>query len=293
MMSSLPCRLNTPAVYGTLRSTLRTSPVLPFVQRRDTHRSPWSGSSRWQTWRPVQQRLPSLLPRPVLFAHRGARAHAPENTIEAFALALRLGATGLESDVWATADGVPVLDHDGEIRSGWFRRRPVGTLTRSELPEHIPTLIDLFEECGTDYELSLDLKDERCGPLVIETIRAHSSELLARTWLCHHDLPALVELRPLDDEVRLVHSTQLTRLTSGPERHAAELAEQRIDAVNMRGTSWNGGMVALFHRFEVFSFGWDVQQDYQLENAIRMGLDAVFCDNVDRMVDVAKREGVA
>src|SRR5262249_9005601 len=43
----------------------------------------------------VQQRLPSLLDPPIAFAHRGARAHAPENTIEAFRLALRLGATGL------------------------------------------------------------------------------------------------------------------------------------------------------------------------------------------------------
>ncbi|MQA17795.1 MAG: hypothetical protein GEV09_28165, partial [Pseudonocardiaceae bacterium] len=46
---------------------------------------------------------------PIAFAHRGARAHAPENTLEAFALALRLGATGLESDVWLTADGEAVL----------------------------------------------------------------------------------------------------------------------------------------------------------------------------------------
>ena len=60
-------------------------------------------------------RLPSLQHPPIGFAHRGARAHAPENTIEAFTLALRLGATGLESDVWSTADGEAVLDHDGVI----------------------------------------------------------------------------------------------------------------------------------------------------------------------------------
>lgn len=240
----------------------------------------------------MQQRLPSLLPRPILFAHRGARAHAPENTIEAFSLALRLGATGLESDVWVTADGVPVLDHDGDVRSGWFRKRPVGEVPRSELPDHIPSLAELVEQCGTDFELSLDLKDERCGPVILDTIRTHAPEMLARTWLCHRDLAALIELQPLAGDVRLVHSTQLAALTNGPERHAADLAEQRIDAVNMRGTSWNGGLVALFHRFEVISFGWDVQQDYQLENAIRMGLDAVFCDNVDRMIDIATKEGV-
>ncbi|MDQ3575194.1 MAG: glycerophosphodiester phosphodiesterase, partial [Actinomycetota bacterium] len=43
---------------------------------------------------------PSLIRPPIAFAHRGARAHAPENTLQAFRLALELGSTGLESDVW-------------------------------------------------------------------------------------------------------------------------------------------------------------------------------------------------
>ena len=72
----------------------------------------------------MQQRLPSLLVPPVGFAHRGARAHAPENTLEAFALALRLGATGLETDAWLTADGQVVLDHDGVVKVGRRKRRP-------------------------------------------------------------------------------------------------------------------------------------------------------------------------
>ncbi|MEO6121060.1 MAG: glycerophosphodiester phosphodiesterase, partial [Acidimicrobiales bacterium] len=69
---------------------------------------------------------------PITFAHRGGQAHAPANTIEAFRLALRLGATGLESDVWLTEDGVPVLDHDGLVKVGW-RRRPIATVARSAL----------------------------------------------------------------------------------------------------------------------------------------------------------------
>src|SRR6476661_2102197 len=94
---------------------------------------------------------------PIAFAHRGARAHAPENTIESFALALKLGATGLESDVWLTADGVPVLDHDGVVKVG-LRRRPIGSMQRAALPSWIPTLEDLYAQCGTMFELSLDVK---------------------------------------------------------------------------------------------------------------------------------------
>ena len=83
---------------------------------------------------------------------------APENTLEAFTLALKLGATGLETDVWLTADGVAVLDHDGKVKAG-LRSRPIGSLDRRSLPAHVPTLEDLYAECGTGFELSLDIKD--------------------------------------------------------------------------------------------------------------------------------------
>ena len=118
----------------------------------------------------VQQRLPALLERPIGFAHRGARAHAPENTLEAFELGLRLGATGLESDVWLTSDGVPVLDHDGVVRVG-RRKRVVADLARADLPGHVPALTDLYDRCGHDFHLSLDLKGAGSGPAIIAVTR--------------------------------------------------------------------------------------------------------------------------
>src|SRR4051812_34086946 len=102
-------------------------------------------------------RLPSRRRPPIGFAHRGARAHAPENTLEAFSLALRLGSTGLESDVWITADGQAVLDHDG-LAGGRLRKQPIRRLAAADLPPHIPRLADLYGELGTDFELSLDIK---------------------------------------------------------------------------------------------------------------------------------------
>ena len=54
-------------------------------------------------------------PRPRLFAHRGASRDAPENTIEAFDLAVREGAERLEMDVHATSDGQVVVFHDAEL----------------------------------------------------------------------------------------------------------------------------------------------------------------------------------
>ena len=85
----------------------------------------------------MSTRLPSLRNPPIGFAHRGARAHALENTLDAFRLAVRLGATGLETDVWLTADGEPVCDHDGAVGRR-FRRRSITELRRDELQRGDP-----------------------------------------------------------------------------------------------------------------------------------------------------------
>jgi glycerophosphoryl diester phosphodiesterase len=52
---------------------------------------------------------------PVNLAHRGASALAPENTIEAFRLAVEAGAGGLELDVHMTRDGHIVVIHDATV----------------------------------------------------------------------------------------------------------------------------------------------------------------------------------
>ena len=228
--------------------------------------------------------LPSLLDPPILFAHRGGRAHASENTIAAFELGLRLGATGLESDAWLTADGVVVLDHDGRVRSG-LRRRPIARCARAELPEHIPTLAELYATCGSAFHLSLDVKDKDAFDAVVAVARDAGGDALSRLWLCHPDLDTLVSWRARSADVRLVNSTRLQRLPRGPERRAAELAAAGIDAVNLHHSDWTGGLTTLFHRFERMSFAWDAQHERVLRELLRMGIDGVYSDWVDRMVD--------
>lgn len=239
----------------------------------------------------MQQRLPSLLDPPITFAHRGARAHAPENTLEAFELALRLGASGLESDVWLTADGIAVLDHDGVVRNG-LRKRPISEFPRAELPGHIPTLLDLLQTCGTGYSLSLDLKDPGSAVAIVEVISQVDESVLERTWLCEPSLNRVIELRESfgDTPIRLLQTTRLERIKGTPERRAEYLARHGIDGINLHRTDWNGGLVALFHRFGLYTFGWDMQHEHELRSGLRMGLDAVYSDRVDVMTDAFREE---
>ena len=58
----------------------------------------------------------------------------------------------------------------------------------------------------------------------------------------------------------------------------------------MHHSDWNGGLVVLFHRFRRVCFGWDMQHEHVLSNGLRMGLDGVYSDWSDRMVDVYTAE---
>lgn len=223
---------------------------------------------------------------PILFAHRGGKAHAPENTLEAFTGALAMGATGLETDVWLTADGEPMCDHDG-VR--WRRglRKSFANLTRDALGGDVMSLGDLYAACGTDYELSIDIKttepNAAAATLAAVVDRARAAGAESRLWLCSPDAEVLRRARA-HTTARLVHSTRIKRMKEGPERHAANLAHARIDAVNLHERDWSGGLTALFGRFELRCLGWDAQFERVVAALASMGLDAIYGDHVDRLV---------
>lgn len=211
-----------------------------------------------------------------------------ENTIESFLTALKLGANGLESDAWITSDGVVVLDHDGVVRR-FGSKKAISDVNSKDLPKHIPTLEDFYTACGTDFEFSLDVKDDRAIEGIVSITRNAGFDP-QRLWLCHHRISTTLEIRAQFSDIRVVDSSRLARIKEGPEMRAALLAENGVDVLNMHFTDWNGGLVATLHRFNVLTFGWDVQFPHALSTAYRMGLDGVYSDYVDRLVDAYELE---
>ncbi len=110
-------------------------------------------------------------PRPCIFAHRGASAYAPENTLAAFELALEHGAPALELDVKLSADGHVVVIHDPTVDRTTNGRGKVARLTLAELRtldagsffsekyrgEKIPTLEEVFELVGKRALINIEL----------------------------------------------------------------------------------------------------------------------------------------
>jgi len=157
--------------------------------------------------------------------HRGAAAHAPENTIASLARGEEEGADAVEFDVQRTADGVPVLLHDDTLDrttsgSGPLRERSwreLGALDAGSWfaprfsGERIPSLAQVCAWAKTArVDLSVELKqpapaagappDARLAESVVECLRA--SGLLSRAVLHSFDHPTIARVRQLAPEAR-------------------------------------------------------------------------------------------
>lgn len=108
---------------------------------------------------------------PIVFAHRGASAHAPENTLAAFELALQQGADAIELDAKLSADGHVVVIHDatvdrttgghGRVRGmslAELRALSAGSLfSRHFSTEKIPMLEEVLETLGKRTLINVEL----------------------------------------------------------------------------------------------------------------------------------------
>jgi glycerophosphoryl diester phosphodiesterase len=109
---------------------------------------------------------------PLIIGHRGASAHAPENTLAAFQMAIDAGADGVEFDVQLSRDGVPVVIHDATLQRTGGQTDAVADLTAAELSavdvgswfgpkfrgQHVPTLIEVLEFCRGLRRIYIELK---------------------------------------------------------------------------------------------------------------------------------------
>lgn len=177
----------------------------------------------------MKAHLPFEWPRtglPLVIAHRGASAGAPENTMAAFRLALEQGADGIELDVQLTADRAAVVYHDRTLKRTTGRRGRLGTIDVDALAgidcgswfddsfagERVPLLEEVLELCRDRAFVNIEMKGGRDPALVEAVIAAVRSTGMAASVLlsafehslliaAHRSAPDIargVLVRPLD-----------------------------------------------------------------------------------------------
>ena len=152
---------------------------------------------------------------PLVLGHRGASAHAGDNTVEAFELALAHGADGVELDVRFTADGRVVLHHDPDVgEMGPLIHHDFATI-RETHPE-IPTLDEALAVLG-DLIVNVEIKN---SPSEVDfDPEHHMADVIAR-WVNRHDVHERVIVTSFNSEtvaaVRVADTLIVTGQLAGP-----------------------------------------------------------------------------
>lgn len=148
-----------------------------------------------------------------LYAHRGASAERPENTMAAFERAVEVGVDALEMDVHVTRDNHLIVAHDDtalrtcgaplvwrdldlaavrRLDAGWGFVAPDGSRPFAARAVGVPTFADVLDAFPA-MRINVDLKGDRAVALMLDLLRDRRAE--DRVTLASFQLGTLVALR--------------------------------------------------------------------------------------------------
>lgn len=158
--------------------------------------------------------------RPAIFAHRGARCVAPENTLPAFAAALEMGVAGIELDVHRTTDEQLVVIHDFVVDGTTDGSGPVAAMTAAEVARldagshfsaafagtPVPRLEEVLDLVGNRCRINVEIKSmdayaDDASDLVTALIRHRN--LYDQVIVSSFNPITLIKLRHLDPRIAL------------------------------------------------------------------------------------------
>jgi len=183
---------------------------------------------------------------PRLIGHRGAAAHAPENTLAGFAKAKSLGVAWVEFDVMLTQDGVPVLLHDESLRRTAGVDRLLAATTLAELDgvdagrlfgshwtgEPIPTLEAAIARLG-ELGLGANVEIKPSSGQARQTAAA-AVETLRRCWPGRLPAPILSSFELASLETAQAIAPELARgYLTGELKPGWEATARRLAAVSV------------------------------------------------------------
>jgi glycerophosphoryl diester phosphodiesterase len=233
--------------------------------------------------------------RPILFAHRGASAHAPENTLAAFDLALRHNADAFELDAKLSADGQVVVIHDQTVErttdgQGEVRHMTLEALQKLDAGsffdvafhgEHIPTLGQVFEAFGHKTLINVELTnyaspEDDLPDRVAELVKHHRVE--KNILFSSFNPRALLRAKRLLPEVPVGLLAQSGRRGWWARSFLGRLLVP-YDALHPELKDVNTRLVTSAHRRGHRVNVWTVNRQEDMQRLFALQVDGIFTDD--------------
>lgn len=232
-----------------------------------------------------------------VWAHRGASAHAPENTLPAFELAYALGADAIELDVQLSKDGVPVIIHDEKIDrvsdgTGYVREYTLEELrsfsVNQKFPAYgrvgIPTLSEVYDlVTNMELEINLELKNseifyEGLEEKVLKLAEEKGvEERIIYSSFNHYSMRKIQRLLP-SARTAFLYSEGILDIADYASKHGAYAVHPSMKNLEYPGVD----IVRACHDRGVKVHVWTVNKEADIEKLQKMGADAVITNYVER-----------
>ncbi|MGT2427232.1 glycerophosphodiester phosphodiesterase family protein [Amnibacterium kyonggiense] len=230
---------------------------------------------------------------PRILAHRGLALDAPENSIAAFEAALAAGATHLETDVRATADGVAVLVHDPATPDG----REIASLPFAELRAALPGTATLAEALTAlpEARFNIDVKHAAAvAPAGAAVTAAAAAQRVLLTSFSGRRRRGVLRLAPT--AATSASSGSILGVVAGLRLRTpaiTRLALRRVQAVQIPeralgtdlATPWS---IAEMHAAGVEVHFWVVNDPARMRELVARGADGIVTDRADLARDALR-----
>jgi glycerophosphoryl diester phosphodiesterase len=236
--------------------------------------------------------------RPLVFAHRGGSALAPENTIAAFDNGLALGADGLELDVHLSRDGTVVVHHDRTLNRTTSLRGLIAARTADELRcAAIPPLAEVLARYR-DVRIIIEMKVNHAelAAAALDVIRR--ADAVERVCLGSFGWRVLRAARAIEPRVATSAAREEVRWAlyrswcRWPVSRVA-YAGYQVPEVSGLTRVVSPRFVEGAHRAGLGVQVWTVDTEEDARRLIAWGVDALITDRPDRIVPLVSSPDVA
>ena len=139
----------------------------------------------------------------LTIGHRGAKAHAPENTIASFKKAIEMGVDMIELDVHLSNDLVPMVIHDATVNRTTLATGNVANFSAKKLQQlGVPSLEDVFTLVQNKCSINIEIKVYAATQPVLDVLQSSSFDV-DKIIISSFDWHVLQEIRFQNDTIKL------------------------------------------------------------------------------------------
>lgn len=241
--------------------------------------------------------------RPMVVAHRGDSVRAPENTLDAFKIAVTEKIDQIELDVQQTKDGVIIVSHDDNIKRVSGKDLYIHDLTYEETQEldvgswfsplfsdvRFSTLDEVLEfmQDYPNIELQIEIKptgyENNIEEAIIDIIKENGAQ--NRCMIGCFKLPTLERIKQIDPSIQTLYMMAITgvEVQDIPYADAFSIEQANIDSL----------IVAKIHSVGKKCYAWTTNTEDTVQDLIDCGVDGIVTDDPVMMNNALDRANYA